>query len=115
MACSFTKNKVLNSYFPSMLISVYGIYGFVHAHEQVYSPLLHLIWKDKDLYANVIPILGGLGGFHQRGFQELRTEIGLLIQRLLHQDQGNKVFKDGITFGLCAYTRKRLQQLFKQK
>ena len=29
---------------------------------KVNSPLLHLIWKDEDLYANVIPILGG---FHQ--------------------------------------------------
>ena len=44
------------------MVSVYGLQGFVHAHEQVYCPLLHLIWKDKDLYANVIPILGG---FHQ--------------------------------------------------
>ena len=37
---------------------MYGTYGFVHANEQVYSPLLHLIWKDKDLHVNVIPILG---------------------------------------------------------
>ena len=55
------------------MVSIYGIYHFVHAHEQVYSPLPHLIWDDKDLYA--IPILGNyitigkfipiLGGFHQ--------------------------------------------------
>ena len=40
------------------------LYGFVYADEQVYSRLLHLIWKHKDLYANVIPLLGG--GYHQR-------------------------------------------------
>ena len=43
-------------------------YGFVYADEQVYSRLLHLIWKHKDLYANVIPIL--LGGFHQLTVKE---------------------------------------------
>ena len=58
-AYNFPKNKVLNSYFSSILLSTYGIYGFIHAHEQVYFPLLSLIWKDEELYANVIPILGG--------------------------------------------------------
>ena len=35
------------------------LYGFVYADEQFYSRLLHLIWKHNDLYANVIPLLGG--------------------------------------------------------
>ena len=42
------------------------------------------------------------------------TKAGMLIRRLLHQDQRSKILKHGITFGLCACTRKRLQQLFKQ-
>ena len=44
------------------MVITYNIYGFIHAHEQVYFPLINLIWKDEDLYASVIPILGG---FHQ--------------------------------------------------
>ena len=48
--------------------------GFVYANEQVYSRLLHLIWKHKDLYANVIPLLGG--GYHQ-----LRVTQKILYKR----------------------------------
>eukprot|EP00794_Sanderia_malayensis_P009432 gene9432-biopygen7559 len=35
---------------------------FVHADEQVYARVLHLMWKHKEEYKNIIPILGG---FHQ--------------------------------------------------
>ena len=42
-----------------MLVSVCALYGFVHTHKQVYSPLFHFIWKDKDIYANFIPVLKG--------------------------------------------------------
>ena len=42
---------------------------FVHADEQVYARMLHLIWKHKDLFRNIIPIMGG---FHQlRVFQKI--------------------------------------------
>ena len=51
---------------------MYCIYGFVHTHEQVFSSLLHFMWKNKDLYANVIPVLGGI---HQ-----LRV-----LQKILHK------------------------------
>ena len=80
------------------------------AHEQVYSPFLLLIWKDKDLHSNVIPILGG---FHRlrvlqkipyKRYQCIQDKDGLFIQRLLHQDQRNEVLKDGITFSLCVCT-----------
>eukprot|EP00794_Sanderia_malayensis_P017934 gene17934-19723_t len=37
---------------------------FVHADEQVYARVLHLMWKHKEEYKNIIPILGG---FHQLG------------------------------------------------
>ena len=35
---------------------------FAHADEQVYARVLHLVWKHKDEYANIIPLMGG---FHQ--------------------------------------------------
>ena len=84
------------------------------AHEQVYSPFLLLIWKDKDLHSNVIPILGG---FHRlrvlqkiphKRYQCIQDKDGLFIQRLLHQNQRNEVLKDGITFSLCVCTRKHM-------
>ena len=34
----------------------------VHADEQVYARIFHLIWKHKESYHNIIPLLGG---FHQ--------------------------------------------------
>ena len=54
---------------------------FAHADEQVYGRVLHLVWKHKDEYANIIPLMGG---FHQlRVFQDTTAraiEIGLLMQ-----------------------------------
>ena len=86
------------------MVSIYDIYGFIHANEQVYFPLLNLIWRDEDLYVNVIPVLGG---FHQVSVIQKKyyanatsawgTKAGLLIQRLLHQDRRIKVLKDDIT------------------
>ena len=42
---------------------------FVHADEQVYARILHLLWKHRDLYSKIIPLMGG---FHQlRVFQRI--------------------------------------------
>ena len=42
---------------------------FVHADEQVYARIVQLIWKNKDQFKNVIPLMGG---FHQlRVFQKI--------------------------------------------
>ena len=42
---------------------------FVHAGEQVYARVVHLIWKHKDKFKNIIPLMGG---FHQlRDFQRI--------------------------------------------
>ena len=57
---------------------MFGVYGFAYAHEQVYSPLVHLIWKD--LYAYVIPIM--------RGFHQLKIIQKILYKR--HQCMGYK-------------------------
>ena len=35
---------------------------FVHAYEAVYAKLWHILWKDKELYKNVLLLMGG---FHQ--------------------------------------------------
>ena len=42
---------------------------FVHADEQVYARIVQLIWKFKDKFQNIIPLMGG---FHQlRVFQRI--------------------------------------------
>ena len=42
---------------------------FVHADEQVYARILHLIWKHYDRFKTVVPLMGG---FHQlRVFQKI--------------------------------------------
>ena len=44
-------------------------YIFVHAYVQVYARTLHIIWKHRDLYSKIIPIMSGL---HQlRVFQRV--------------------------------------------
>ena len=48
-------------------------YIFVHSDEAVYSKLCHILWKDKELYRNVILLMGG---FHQ-----LRVRQKLLFKR----------------------------------
>ena len=48
---------------------------FVHADEQVYARIVQLIWKYKDRFQNVIPLMGG---FHQ-----LRV-----FQRVLYKQHG---------------------------
>ena len=40
-------------------------YIFVQAFEQVYARVLHIIWRHKDLYSKIIPIMDG---FHQMRF-----------------------------------------------
>ena len=42
---------------------------FLHADEQVYARVLHIVWKHKDQFKCIIPLLGG---FHQlRNLQAL--------------------------------------------
>ena len=99
-------------------------YGFLHVDKQVYSRLLRLIWKHKDLYANVTPILRIGRVLSTKSYTDRKyctnaisawgTKTGLLIQRLLHQDQWNMVLKDGIIFGLSVgrncLTKSRITQ-----
>ena len=37
-------------------------YMFVHADEEVYARLAHIIWKDTEKYKNLVILIGG---FHQ--------------------------------------------------
>ena len=48
-------------------------YIYVHSHEAVYSKLCHILWKNKELYKDVILLMGG---FHQ-----LRVRQKLLFKR----------------------------------
>ena len=48
-------------------------YIFVHADEMVYSKLCDILWKHKDIYENIIVLMGG---FHQ-----LRVKHRLLFKR----------------------------------
>ena len=55
-------------------------YGWERADEQVYSHLFHLIWKHKDLYANIKRMSEG---FHQlKVIQKIlgKRQTGFLIQ-----------------------------------
>ena len=55
-------------------------YIYVHSDEAVYSKLCHILWKNKDLYRDVILLMGG---FHQ-----LRVRQKLLFKR--HSCRGYK-------------------------
>ena len=75
--------------------------------------------KDKDPYANAIPILGG---FHQlRVIQEIlykqhqciRYKNWFVDSEVTAPESVDKLLKDGITFCLYIFLRKYLQQLFK--
>ncbi len=55
-------------------------YIFVHSDELVYSKLCDLLWKNQELYKNIILLMGG---FHQ-----LRV-----MQRLIHKLNGCRNFK----------------------
>ena len=48
-------------------------YIFAHADEMVYAKLCHILWKHKDIYENIIVLMGG---FHQ-----LRVKQRLLFKR----------------------------------
>ena len=55
-------------------------YIYVHSDEAVYSKLCHILWKNKELYKNLILLMGG---FHQ-----LRVRQKLLFKR--HSCRGYK-------------------------
>ena len=55
-------SKCLDFEFLDTLESLELPYIFVHPDEQVYATILHIIWKHRDLYSKIIPIMSG---FHQ--------------------------------------------------
>ena len=67
---------VLKEYMDSMLDLIKDLeidHVFVHADEAVYAKLCHILWKHKELYQNILLLMGG---FHQ-----LRVMQRLLYKR----------------------------------
>ena len=66
-----------------------------------------MIWKDKDLYANVMSILGGF----------IENKNWFIDSEIIAPEIGEQALEGRhycITFDLCVCKAKRLQQLFKQ-
>ena len=88
-------------------------YIFLYADEQVYARILHFIWKHRDLYSKIIPIMSG---FHQlRVLQRVLLKRhkclaiyknGLLVPKTFILDQLVKCLKGDIITVQCAYIRR---------
>ena len=92
---------------------------FVHADEQVYARICQLIWKYKDKFKSVVPLMGG---FHQLGvFQKILykryavfvIQLGTQMPVLLLKSQLRRPLKVGTIIGPCTFTRRDLMHLVK--
>ena len=59
-------------------------YIYVHSDEAVYSKLCHILWKNKDLYRDVILLMGG---FHQ-----LRVRQNCFSSSIVAEDTSSGVW-----------------------
>ena len=98
---------------------------FAHADEQVYARVLHLVWKHKDEYANIIPLMAG---FHQlrvfqkllfkrhhcKGYRDWFVDAGIIAGGSTNQAiEGRHYFRSMRLHkeGFCALVQSRVEDL----